>query len=782
VHQDKQFKTQLDNMITILGRLDDRADKLETTCKPLNINSKSDVASQPARSFDEIVSDALHDRESLEDAHLYKQLMDSFWINRFTSRPQNALNWDLAAGGITKPMQVSFRNTILHSLAFETIERREEAIPEAFEETFSWIYLCEPTKHDGLRLLSSFPKWLEDNTNQPYWITGKPGSGKSTLMKFLQQQPALITHLKIWSGEFPLLCTSYYAWVAGSDLQKTCQGLMRTLLYRILTENPSWIPEVAPRRWLLLLTLRDTYKMPPWHGWEIEESFETLLVKCAISTRLALFIDGLDEFESPPFEVLELIQKINSRDGIKICIASRQWTEFNDAFHESPMLRMQDLTAADMALFVEGKLEGNRGFSELKKIFPTEATQLVKNVVTKAEGIFLWVSIVVQSLLAALTEGDGLSDLCTIVDQLPSDIALLYDAIWTQIGSRNMVASAKLLAIFKVAQWSLDYITLWLADERQSLDFNIRTLSTEGRASVREIMKRRLDSRTRGILEISFSGNIDFLHRTARDWILQPRIWEGICSQITEDFDPYLQLLRAETIQIPGIWSAVSGNRILQIDCISLSRVDIDSLNEYVGRVLWYASRVKQSPTADPELLLILDKFDQEVDQVYRNVIQCQSDGTRFGELVKQDDFHWASVMVVSNGYHSNFLGLMAKFCVLPYLRANTPNDLNRTPSNKCISLLENAIFGFTTHGTTFIDVNQRITSLAFLLDNGISRKQILTNGRSAIKEVRERKEAFKATRNGPEKDYFRTVEELISPKRSLKESLKIKFERGKSR
>ncbi len=162
-------------MITILGRLDDRADKSdqEMTHKALKNNSRSDVASQPPGSIHEIISDALHDREPLEDAHLYKRLADSLWINRFTPRPQSALEWDLATGGISTTMQGSFRNAILHSLAFDTIKRREEAIPEAFEETFSWIYLREPTECDGLRLWSSFPKWLEGTTSQPYWITGK---------------------------------------------------------------------------------------------------------------------------------------------------------------------------------------------------------------------------------------------------------------------------------------------------------------------------------------------------------------------------------------------------------------------------------------------------------------------------------------------------------------------------------------------------------------------------------------------------------------------------------
>jgi hypothetical protein len=748
-------------MITILGRLDDRADKLdqETTRKALKTNSRSDVASQPANSLHEVVGDALHDREPLEDAQHYKQLVDSLWINRFTPRPQSGLEWDLATGAISTTMQGSFRNAILHSLAFDTIERREEAIPEAFAETFSWIYLREPTERDGLRLWSSFPEWLESNTNQPYWITGKPGSGKSTLMKFLQQQPLLTTHLRKWSGEFPLICTSYYAWVAGSDLQKSCQGLMRTLLYRILTENPSWIPEIAPRRWLLLLTIRDIYELPSWRDWEVEESFETLLVKCGILARLALFIDGLDEFESLPFKVLELIQKINSRDGIKICVASRQWTEFNDAFHESPCLRMQDLTATDMAHFVDAKLEGNRGFLNLKRIFPTEATQLVTDVVAKAEGVFLWVSIVVRSLLAALTEGDGLSDLRTIVDQLPSDIALLYDAIWARIGGHNMVASAKLLTTFKASQRIPSYITLWLADEKQPLEYDIRTLSDEGRAGVRDIMKRRLDSRTRGILEISTRGNIAFLHRTARDWILQPRIWEGIRSEVPEDFDPYLQLLRAETIQMA-----------YQSDLSAEATMNFFQLR--LAEVLWYASQVKQLPTADPELILILDKLDQELDQVFK--IAFKGEDT-YSRLIKQNAFQWALFPLYISV--NTFLGLMATFCVLPYLRAKMPSDPNQKASDRHATLLENAVFGYV--GTHFQIVwKQRIATVAFLLEHGVSRKAILSDGRPVIETVRKKKK----TTDGDEKDYLIRVEKLLSPKRSLKESLKTKFERGKPR
>jgi hypothetical protein len=69
-----------------------------------------------------------------------------------------------------------------------------------------------------------------------------------------------------------------------------------------------------------------------------------------------------------------------------------------------------------MAHFVGVKFEGNRGFLELKTIFPTETARLIRDIVRKSDGVFLWVSLVVKSLLEALTEGDGLVELQETID------------------------------------------------------------------------------------------------------------------------------------------------------------------------------------------------------------------------------------------------------------------------------------------------------------------------------------------------------------------------------
>ncbi|KAF4427464.1 hypothetical protein FACUT_9581 [Fusarium acutatum] len=48
-----------------------------------------------------------------------------------------------------------------------------------------------------------FVDWLESNSNV-FWVSGKPASGKSFLMKFLAFSPLTVEHLTVWRGAFRL--------------------------------------------------------------------------------------------------------------------------------------------------------------------------------------------------------------------------------------------------------------------------------------------------------------------------------------------------------------------------------------------------------------------------------------------------------------------------------------------------------------------------------------------------------------------------------------------------
>ena len=128
----------------------------------------------------------------------------------------------------------------LDSLWFPEIHRRQEVIREAHEKTFQWIY--EPHESDTTdRRWDSFVHWLE-NGQQTYWINGKAGSGKSTLMSYIYQDDRTAASLKVWSGSKDIFTPGFFFWNAGEGLEKSSEGLLRSLIYQLLKRFPSLTP------------------------------------------------------------------------------------------------------------------------------------------------------------------------------------------------------------------------------------------------------------------------------------------------------------------------------------------------------------------------------------------------------------------------------------------------------------------------------------------------------------------------------------------------------------
>jgi hypothetical protein len=70
---------------------------------------------------------------------------------------------------------------------------------------------------------------------------------------------------------------------------------------------------------------------------------------------------------------------------------------------------------------------------DLCAIEPVEAPKLVDELVTKSDGVFLWVTLVVKSLLNGLTNGDRISFLRRRLEGMPSKIESLYRYMLFQI-------------------------------------------------------------------------------------------------------------------------------------------------------------------------------------------------------------------------------------------------------------------------------------------------------------------------------------------------------------
>jgi ABC-type glutathione transport system ATPase component len=89
------------------------------------------------------------------------------------------------------------RDTLLYTLAFEVMTDRLEQINNSYKETFEWVYEEPKT---STRPWSNFSSWLKASNSDLYWINGKAGSGKSTLMNFLSDHDKTNALLSFWCG------------------------------------------------------------------------------------------------------------------------------------------------------------------------------------------------------------------------------------------------------------------------------------------------------------------------------------------------------------------------------------------------------------------------------------------------------------------------------------------------------------------------------------------------------------------------------------------------------
>lgn len=123
---------------------------------------------------------------------------------------------------------------ITRSLFYSDITSRQEHIDREFhgiKDSFDWIF---DESREGQRW-SNFSEWLKSG-NGVYWINGKAGSGKSTLMNYICNHDRKVELLTQWSADRQLLTPTFFFWNAGSDQQKTIDGLLRSIIYQILTE------------------------------------------------------------------------------------------------------------------------------------------------------------------------------------------------------------------------------------------------------------------------------------------------------------------------------------------------------------------------------------------------------------------------------------------------------------------------------------------------------------------------------------------------------------------
>lgn len=454
------------------------------------------------------------------------------------------------------------RSQFISMFRYDSMFDREAGVAEAHADTLKWVF--EESSGDT-HTSDNFSRWLQSE-DQVYWITGKPGSGKTTLMKYISgRQQRCTPHLLRWARDQPLFIATHYFWSGSNEktkIQSSVEGLYRTLLTQILEAYPESAPHVSPRRWETFCLFSRDSEVPGIT--ELGVMLSKAIEHVSSVAKVCLFIDGLDECEGNNDDLNDLItwvKTLNESSSVKFCLASRPWPIFDDALRDRPHLRMENCNMKDIQQYAWGRFHDDSNFRAEMRIEATPYNQILDELVTKAEGVFLWVHLVCTQLLQASSRGALGGELWQMLNELPVDMEELYAHILDNLDQKDH--AAKYFRLLQTCSGRPDALIFSFSDDiGEDSEFSMKIPQnplTSAQLQYRATeLKERVNSRCRGLLSLSVEpldsvevtspfdvGTIQFCHRSVRDFLKMYNIQKKLDDMLEEPFDPHLRLCSA---------------------------------------------------------------------------------------------------------------------------------------------------------------------------------------------------------------------------------------------
>ncbi|KAL8401022.1 hypothetical protein RB594_001155 [Gaeumannomyces avenae] len=257
------------------------------------------------------------------------------------------------------------RERLLQSLTFPRMNERRSLVASSHPGTFRWV-LQDGSDNDEARqdgeteesgskiTWDSFVDWLR-STETTYWVCGKPGAGKTTLMKYLMAQPETKQHLRSWNTEAAVVI-SHFFWRPGSDMQQSIRGLQCSLLHQLFSESPLSMDWVLQGHESIRRKSADT----DWSGEELTSALYNVMSQ--YPSPVVIFLDGLDEVlpKDGTLQLLHFIEELRERYGkagkLKLCLGSRREPLLLRKLAASPQLRLEHLTLEDLRQYGHDKM------------------------------------------------------------------------------------------------------------------------------------------------------------------------------------------------------------------------------------------------------------------------------------------------------------------------------------------------------------------------------------------------------------------------------------------
>ncbi|RSL80480.1 hypothetical protein CEP51_006542 [Fusarium floridanum] len=357
--------------------------------------------------------------------------------------------------------------------------------------------------------------WVK-NDQGVLWIRGKPGSGKSTLMRRVLESTK-----KMLENDKEVLILSFFFHGRGTALQRSPLGLYRSLLHQLLDAAPD-----------IMIDLVESYKRNNktrgecgtawnWDQNELRDFLEGALREVSRTVSVWLFIDALDEVgEKDAVDLIQmsgsLIKDLPALTKFRFCFASRHYPVLTQDFKVN--ICLEDENLGDISEFVKTNL----------KIFSTNI--IPDLVIERAGGIFMWARLVTERVLKLNREGMDGMEIEAQVHGVTPDLDDLYAEVLARLDD---VASVQLFDWVCFARRPLTPEELLSAigvkipePLGESQDADESSVSGDPSRPHLSRMERRIGSLSGGLAEFVMTENgdqepstvVQFIHQSVQDF------------------------------------------------------------------------------------------------------------------------------------------------------------------------------------------------------------------------------------------------------------------------
>ena len=338
----------------------------------------------------------------------------------------------------------------------------------------------------------------------------------------------------------PVIVVSYFFYELGQHQERQFKSLLMAIVSALLQVFHNTDPRALSSIMNILESQvsrnpRDQ-KQPIWKDEELQEVLRQTLNDCQNPASLLLFVDGMDECEGDHRGQLDFLKtwiesSTKSKMSIKACIASRDDTEIRLRLSMYPSLPIHHFTKANISAYVTTRLGAAWEMMSGQPDYTTAMFDqgLIDALVEKADGVFLWVDLVVTQLTLSIEEEKTVEELRMQLDAMPDELRDLYSRIVAKIPQRFLYDTINFLRLYdhSINPASADrpliikphLFTLWefrAAAEDPSTAISCKAHfengfdeeHTHSREQVCAIMKRRIQRSCRGLIHVEDTNDL----------------------------------------------------------------------------------------------------------------------------------------------------------------------------------------------------------------------------------------------------------------------------------